>query len=121
MGSFYTKNNSGAILLANQDITAATGTAEAAFGEHQQQRTIRLHPHRKSSAHRVTSLQKVMANKLPSKLKENLCTSCSRRFLPISTMLAEARSASFSSSSLWFYCFAARFERLEKMNPFNHH
>jgi hypothetical protein len=34
MGSFYTKNNSGAILLANQDITAATGTAEAAFGEH---------------------------------------------------------------------------------------
>jgi hypothetical protein len=36
-------------------------------------------------------------------------------------MLAEARSASFSSSSLWFYCFAARFEWLEKMNPFNHH
>jgi hypothetical protein len=39
MGSFYTKNNSGAILLANQDIAAATGTAEAAFGEHHQQRT----------------------------------------------------------------------------------
>ena len=43
MGSFYTKNNSGAILLANQDITAATGTAEAAFGEHHQQRTVGLH------------------------------------------------------------------------------
>ena len=44
MESFYTKNNSGAILLANQDITAATGTAEAAFGKHQQQRTVGLHP-----------------------------------------------------------------------------
>ena len=44
MGSFYTKNNSGAILLANQDITAATGTAEAAFGEHHQQRTVGFYP-----------------------------------------------------------------------------
>jgi hypothetical protein len=27
--------------------------------------------------------------------------------LPVPSILAAARSASFSSSSLWFYCFAA--------------
>ena len=46
-------------------------------------------------------------NKLPSKTKEKLCHYYSRRFLLVPFILAAARSASFSSSSLWFYCFAA--------------
>jgi hypothetical protein len=34
MGIFYTKRIRDAILPQNQDIIAATGTAEAVFGEH---------------------------------------------------------------------------------------
>jgi Ohr subfamily peroxiredoxin len=48
------------------------------------------------------------ANELPSKTKDTLCIYYSRRFLPMFTMLAAVRSASFSSSSLWLYCFAAK-------------
>jgi len=66
----------------------------------------RVTPHRKSPAHRVESLQKVTANELPSKMKDTLCISYSRRFLPVPSGLAAARSASFSSSLLWCYWFA---------------
>jgi hypothetical protein len=46
-----------------------------------------------------------MVNTLPSKAKDKLCIYYYyRRFLPVPYGLAEARSASFSSSSLWFYC-----------------
>jgi hypothetical protein len=48
-----------------------------------------------------------MANILPSKTKEKLCYYYARRFLPVASGLAEVRSASFSSSLLWCYCFAA--------------
>jgi hypothetical protein len=50
----------------------------------------------------------MMANKLPSKTKDKLCYYYSHRFLAVPSILAAARLASFSSSSLWCYCFAAR-------------
>lgn len=49
----------------------------------------------------------MMVNTLPSKTKDTLCISYSRHFLRAPSILAAARSASSSSSSLWFYCFAA--------------
>ena len=48
-----------------------------------------------------------MVDKLPSKTKDTLCIYYSLRFLPVPSGLAAARSVSFSSLSLWFYCFAA--------------
>jgi hypothetical protein len=44
--------------------------------------------------------ESMMVNTLPSKTKDTLCISYSRRFLPVPSILAAARSASFSSSSL---------------------
>ena len=49
----------------------------------------------------------MMVNILPSKTKDTLCISYSRQFLPMPSILVAARLASFSLSSLWFYCFAA--------------
>lgn|ERR1035437_3854017 len=67
----------------------------------------RVTPHRHGSVHRVTLLQKMTANELPSKMKDKPCISYSRPFLPISTMLVAARSASLFLSLLSFWCFAA--------------
>ena len=51
--------------------------------------------------------ENMMVNTWPSKTKDTLCISYSRRFLPVPSILAAARSASSWSSSLLFYCFAA--------------
>src|ERR1017187_85515 len=51
--------------------------------------------------------ENMMVNTLPSKTKDTLCISYSRRFLPVPSILAAARSVSFSSLSSWFYYFAA--------------
>ena len=67
----------------------------------------RVTPHRHGSVHRVTLLQKMTANELPSKMKDKPCISYSRPFLPMSTMLVAARSASLFLSSLSFWCFVA--------------
>ena len=58
-------------------------------------------------AHAKEYPENMMVNTLPSKTKDTLCISYSRRFLPVPSILAAARSASSWSSSLLFYCFAA--------------
>jgi hypothetical protein len=56
----------------------------------------RVTPHGGKPAHRVASLQKMMANDLPSKMKDKLCIYYSHRFWAAHSILAAAGSASFS-------------------------
>ena len=85
------------------------GTYGSFGGEH-----LKLHPQPwagrrvRGMFHAKEQSENMMVNTLPSKTKDKLCYYYSRRFLPVASGLAEARSASFSSSSLWFYCFANR-------------
>src|ERR1039458_9522637 len=63
--------------------------------------------HVRGVAHAREYPENMMVNTLPSKTKDTLCISYSRRFLPVPSILAAARSVSFSSLSSWFYYFAA--------------